>query len=117
MKESEINRWMTRIRLSEEDRKLKQPLWDDLGRYFRGVQMKNTGGQDMLVVNLAYSHVKIVVPSVYSRNPKAYVDPEQRYSFGRNEEGQQAYDSGCIDLRYRLHKNDLRDGGRNLGGR
>lgn len=79
---TEINRWLTLIKLSEEERKEKQPAWEDLELYFRGIQWNKSKDEnkDIISVNFVYSHIKIVVPSVYSRNPKLYFEPNKASS-------------------------------------
>lgn len=82
MNSTEINRWLTLIRLSEEERKEKQPHWEDLDRYFRGLQwdVDKETNKTVVTVNLVYSHVKIVIPSVYFRNPKIYFEANKASS-------------------------------------
>jgi len=75
---TDINKWLSLCKLSEEERKTKQPKWDQIDKYFRGWQWDafKTNDRDIVTVNLVYSHVKIVVPSTYLRYPKVYFTPQ-----------------------------------------
>jgi hypothetical protein len=76
--EKDINKWIALCRLSQAEREERQPAWDEIDRYFRGIQWKGyeKEGYDVVTVNLVYSHVKIVVPSTYLRYPKIYFVPQ-----------------------------------------
>jgi len=75
---NEINKWVALTRLSETERKEKQPNWDMIDDYFRGWQWNKLkeDNSDIVTVNLVYSHVKVIIPSVYLRYPKIYFSPE-----------------------------------------
>src|SRR6266850_2521876 len=74
----DINKWISLYKLSQAEREEKQPLWDEIDKYFRGVQWSEykREGVDIVTVNLVYSHVKVVVPSTYARYPKIYFVPQ-----------------------------------------
>lgn len=86
MKSSEILKWQTLINLSIEERKEKQPRWEDFDRYFRGLQWNTTAEQnkDVVTVNLVYSHLKVIIPGIYARNPKLYFEPNKASSVERS---------------------------------
>jgi len=82
LKESEINTWMSLIKMSEKEREEKQPEWGMLQKYFQGIQYKQDVDEDgeavdVVIVNLTYSHVKVIVPATYLRNPKIYFEPNK----------------------------------------
>lgn len=79
LKESKINDYIALIKLSEREREEKQPEWENLQKYFRGIQWRKTDDEenDVVVVNLVFSHVKVIVPSTYLRNPKLYFEPDK----------------------------------------
>lgn len=74
--EGDITRWLGLCKIGLEERKAKQPEWDKLQRYFRGIQWDKSGkdGYDIVVVNMVYSHVKVVLPVIYPKNPKIYFE-------------------------------------------
>lgn len=82
MKSSEVNRWLTLIHLSQEERKEKQPGWEDYYKYFRGIQwdVNKEQTKDIITVNLVYSHLKVIVPSIYAKNPKIYFEANKASS-------------------------------------
>lgn len=75
---SDINKWISLCKLSENERKEKQPKWDEIDKYFRGWQWNHLKEENksIVTVNLVYSHVKIVLPSTYLRYPKIYFNPQ-----------------------------------------
>ena len=78
LKDSDITDWMSLIKLSEKEREEKQPSWPMLRKYFRGIQwQKDDEENDVVIVNLTFSHVKVIVPSTYLRNPKIYFEPNK----------------------------------------
>lgn len=79
MKSSEVNMWLQRVKMSQEERKILQPNWDELYRYFRGLQWDTDRetNKEVITVNLVYSHVKVAVPSVYFTNPYLYFEPNK----------------------------------------
>lgn len=74
----DINKWIALCKLSQAERMDKQPRWDDIDDYLRGIQWQSwmKDGVDIITVNLVYSHVKVVVPSTYARYPKIYFEPQ-----------------------------------------
>lgn len=73
----DISRWIGLCKLGIEERTRKQPDWDTLNKYFQGQQWTKDVPNDyqIIVVNMVYSHLKVVLPTVYPRNPKLFFNP------------------------------------------
>lgn len=81
----EISKWTGLIKLSEEERKKQQPNWDKLNEFYRGLQWDEARkkNNDLITVNLVYSQIKVILPSIYFNNPHLYFSANKPTAINR----------------------------------
>lgn len=76
MDKAEVARWLALINLSLEERKRKQPNWEKLLEYYKGLQWeRDDDGNDIITVNMVASSIIVTIPAIYARNPYIYMAP------------------------------------------
>jgi hypothetical protein len=81
MSDDVVSEWKDKIRLSLEYRKPREKVWNRIYGYLIGKYFdeNNQTQQDLdeVCVNMVHTHVRTVVPAVYSRNPDVIVRPQK----------------------------------------
>jgi hypothetical protein len=74
----ETNMWLNRINMSLKWRQPYEDVWNRILDYFKGKYFNVLTEDEQICVNMVYPHVKVVIPSIYSRNPDVIVIPRRR---------------------------------------
>ncbi len=77
----EINMWLNKINMSLKWREPYENVWNRVLDYFKGKYFKVLTEDEQICVNMVYPHVKVVIPSIYSRNPDVIVIPRRKESY------------------------------------
>lgn len=80
LKAEEVLQWRERIQLSEAWRKPYEDVWKKNIGYLKGQFFDYDTGDDMIAVNLVHPMVKVIIPSIYSKNPDVIVLPRTKDS-------------------------------------
>lgn len=81
MDSDEVNMWLNRINLSLKWREPYEKVWNRVLDYFKGKYFNVLTEDEQICVNMVYPHVKVVIPSIYSRNPDVIVIPRRREQY------------------------------------
>src|SRR4030042_3080639 len=82
-----LNIWRNRVGWSRKVRSDYLPFYDKYIQYYKGDQLDimQTALDELVIVNLFYSHIKATLPMLYFQNPYFYVRPK-RPEFKQNAE-------------------------------
>lgn len=94
----DVKDWFNKINMSLKWREPYEDTWNRILDYFKGKYFKVLTDQDQVCVNMVYPHVKVVIPSIYSRNPDVIVIPRRK----------EAYNDDLIRKRAEIMQNLLR---------
>lgn len=79
--EDGVRKWLNEINMSLKWREPYEDVWNRVLDYFKGKYIKVLTEEDQVCVNMVYPHVKVVIPSIYSRNPDVLVIPRRKEAF------------------------------------
>src|SRR3990172_4188726 len=74
----EIKKWQRRIDLSRAWRKPHEERWRRNLDYLQGYILEGEENTNRIVVNLVFPLVRVVIPSIYARNPELMLKARQR---------------------------------------
>lgn len=103
----ETSKWLDDISMSLVWRKPYEDVWDRVLDYFKGKYFKVLTDEEQICVNMVYPHVKVVIPSIYSRNPDVVVIPRRRDSVSDDIVRKRAQNMQSL-LRYLLKSLDIK---------
>ena len=102
MSRDEVKTWLKKIELSKEWRKPYEAKWKRYNEYLQGIYF-DFADDDQIAVNLVFPMVRVIIPSIYSRNPDVLVNPRKGQQFQPQAEAMYYY------LKYLVKEIDLKE--------
>jgi hypothetical protein len=74
----EVNIWHQRLERSRKWRQPEEEKWKRYIRFAKGKFFDQATNTDQIAVNLVHPHIRIIIPSIYSKNPDIMVVARQK---------------------------------------
>lgn len=99
----DVKKWQARIEFSRKWRKPYEDKWKRYIEYLEGIYYDTPDDSDQIAVNLVFPMVRVIIPSIYSKNPDVLV-----YS-RRGDELKDQADAMAKYLRYTVKEMELKE--------
>lgn len=103
LKTDDVKKWLARIELSKKWREPQEKKWKRYKDYLQNIYYDSADmNQDNISVNLVFPMVRVIIPSIYSRNPDVMVIPRKGPAFQDNAQAMYQF------LKYIIKEIDLK---------